>query len=405
MTFNYNGLDIYNENIRLRSATDQVKGGLDNPANVASQDLADNTAYLKAQDVRDMTNQVEAASGGTATVRQDAGGFIDYFHIMEKFKPSDIDADLGDYTGLFAPAREYHPAFYVNAVLKDRILVSIFTGDLETANAVDYLTPSINRNPILDEYSISQIRLLCSNKGTGYHLMNYLEYAALGILSLDVVGRLKGNDSNGKSLGGSVNGNLRGRPYSTGGLTYAGSGPLEWRHNHKPFGVADLVGNVAQVLDGIYVDSGQLYMFSTRDNNYTESEASYTATGIYYNNHLGSIIQLHNSVVTSTPDSVEFQNMLISATLKAASNVLIDSSYITDCLMSKQWNQASTLITPAIIGTNNIGSIYAETLVAKAYLLAGGAYNSTSGEGEAGLATRYFETDSSVLHGRCCLIE
>jgi hypothetical protein len=413
MTFIYNGSDNYVDDVRLRSATDQVKGGLNNPANVASQDLADCATFLKAQDIRDMQAQVEAASGGTATIRVDGANLIDYFYIMEKFKPSDLDSDMGIYSGITGwSGREYHPAFYVNGTLKDRILFSIFSGNVETISSTEYMKQSINTNPLADEYAIAQIRLMCSNKGTGYHLMNYLEHSAASLMSLDSIAELKGNDNNGTTYGTTTNNSLRGRPYNPAApdVTYAGSGPLEWRHNHQPWGIADLVGNIGEVLDGIYTNLGQIYMFSTRDNYYTESEVNYTATGIFYDKQTSPTnLILNNAQTGTTFDDRAFQDLLISAALKASANELIDSSYITDTLICKQWNKTGTLTTPALIGTNDLGTINGRSLTTKAYVIAGGSYNyqnlSLNKYGPSGIATRDFESDSGILHGRCCLIE
>lgn len=416
MPFNFPGTDTtFIENVRCKSVTDNVLGGLNGPANVGLQDLADRTQFLNSQDFAYLQSQIEKISGGNITIRMDDHGHIDYFFVLEKFKPSEIDSDMGDYTNITGwSTREYHPSFYVNGVLKDRILVSIFTGTVDITTTPDtFRQPGANENPMTSEYTISELRTYITNKGTGYHLMNFLEYSAIALKSLEKMQKVYGNDAEGKSSGTAANAGLSGRNQflPIDGLCYVGSGPDEWNHNGQTFGISDIVGNVQQALDGIYISAGQIYTYSTRDNNYTEVEGSYTATSIFYKVDGGPSLVLDTSAGGSLPHSEEFTDMDLTTALKAAGNELVDSTYIVDTLLCSRWWNGSSEVTPGLWNTNSLtlGEQYiaAGGLTNKIYLEAGGNFEGVAptGRGLAGLGTRFFQDDSSILHGRYCLIE
>ena len=113
----------------------------------------------------------------------------------------------------------------------------------------------------------------CKNKGTGWHLMTNAEWALLGALGIKSGWQPRGNTywglhheqkhetgtlTPGASELGVRNDDLHGR-------TLTGSGPVSWRHDNSPAGIADLVGNVWEWTGGLRLNAGEINIIA--DNN------------------------------------------------------------------------------------------------------------------------------------------
>ena len=372
MTINYNGTDNWKKDIRLKAVSDKVLGGLDQPANVASQDLADCTVYLKNQDFRDMKEQMEIASGGNATIRRDSYGVIDYFYKINKFQPvyyaSIGFTYCGNYTGIWSPTRLYHPAFYVNGTLKDYLLMSIFPAVKKTISSTDLWVPQSSPT-FTGTPSVATARTMATAKGTGYHLMNLYEHGAVSLISLRFKANLKGNDYVGAHYATASTVNNGGYAPNIDYLTgYSYGCPSDWRHNNEPWGIVDLVGNKYEFLDGIYINNGQIYTYSTRDNYYTETEASWTATGLYYSKP-GSNLEINTTSSTSGTYSLDYNSLPLVTTTGA--NTLTDSTWISDLMLCRQNNQPGHIVSvPAMAGVE--GHLQIDTTKPKAYFGIGG---------------------------------
>lgn len=94
----------------------------------------------------------------------------------------------------------------------------------------------------------------CEAKGAGWHLMTNAEWAALAHISKKNGTLPRGNTNSGKSHSHPEE---TGTTYDGGGKTLAGSGPAAWNHDHTPEGVADLCGDIWEMVGGVRWLNGQ----------------------------------------------------------------------------------------------------------------------------------------------------
>ena len=206
--------------------------------------------------IKDSLRQsVEAASGGEQTVLYTAKGQPTYMNIIQKFDLSTIDASLSG----------THPAFIVNGVEKPEIFVGTYLGKLVDGELLSLpnVDPSVSAN--FDNFST--YARAC---GAGHHLMTNAEWSAVALRCYKNDTQPFGNTYYGRS---SENPLLIGRrqdgldPGNTTGTarTLTGSGSVEWRHNRKPSGIADLSGNVWEWSAGMRLMNDEIQVIA--DNN------------------------------------------------------------------------------------------------------------------------------------------
>lgn len=122
----------------------------------------------------------------------------------------------------------------------------------------------------LTSVNYDEAKVLCNNKGAGWHMMSVHEWAAIALWSFanDTVPR--GNTNYGRShenkletarrSDNAMPGDSSGAP-----ITDTGKGPATWSHDHTEWGIQDLVGNVFEWLDQMMLEEGQIV--TTLDNN------------------------------------------------------------------------------------------------------------------------------------------
>ena len=203
------------------------------------------TAKLKAK--------VEAASGGKQTVLVTAKGQPTYMNVFNR-------QDFGP---------EGHPAFTVGGVVKDTIHIGTYQAVIIDGEAV-----SLPGQDPANCITYDQAKAACFAAGPGHHMVTNWEWAFLaGCCIKNGNGQLHGNTNSGKShLDPSEAGQV-----STYGRTLTGSGPDAWRHDGTPFGVADLVGNVWEWVDGLKLIGGKIFMVA--DNDFMLPEVSWPDVG------------------------------------------------------------------------------------------------------------------------------
>lgn len=206
--------------------------------------------------IKDSLRQsVELASGGLQTVLYTAKGQPTYMNIIQKFDLSTIDASL---SGI-------HPAFIVNGVEKPEIFIGTYQGKLVNGELLSL--PNVDPQASANFDNFSTYARAC---GAGYHLMTNAEWSAVALQCYKNDTQPFGNTYYGRS---SENPLLIGRrqdrldPGNTAGTarTLTGSGPVEWRHNRKPSGIADLSGNVWEWSAGMRLMNGEIQVIA--DNN------------------------------------------------------------------------------------------------------------------------------------------
>ena len=206
--------------------------------------------------IKDSLRQsVEAASGGEQTVLYTAKGQPTYMNIIKKFDLSTIDASLSG----------THPAFIVNGVEKPEIFVGTYLGKLVDGELLSL--PNVDPSASANFDNFSTYARAC---GAGHHLMTNAEWSAVALQCYKNDTQPFGNTYYGRS---SENPLLIGRRQdgldagNTAGTarTLTGSGPVEWRHNRKPSGIADLSGNVWEWSAGMRLMNGEIQVIA--DNN------------------------------------------------------------------------------------------------------------------------------------------
>jgi hypothetical protein len=203
---------------------------------------------------------VERESEGRQTVLRTAKGQASHFNIIPAFRLEDISPELG--TGL-------HPAFVVNGVEKREILIGTYQATVRDGEALSLP----GENPTCST-NFDVARAACSAAGPGFHLMTNWEWAAIALWMLkNGFGDIRGNTNSGRS---------HSHPDESGtvcqhGKILTGSGPVAWRHDKTPFGIADLVGNVWEWNDGLKLDSGRIFM--PADNAFGLAEDQWSDTG------------------------------------------------------------------------------------------------------------------------------
>jgi len=214
---------------------------------------------------------VEAASGGQMTILYDDKGFPSYMVRIPKFNLQDIDPIYG--SGV-------HPAFIVGGIEKSEILIGAFQAKIYDGRAcsIPHVDPTVYIN-------FDNAKAACTAKGAGWHLMTNWEWAAIALWCLKNGFQPRGNTDYGRSheatyeTGTRIDGLAPGTTSGTG-KTLTGSGPASWRHNNTFTGIADLVGNVSEWVDGLKLVDGKIYM--TSDNNFNLVETSWPDTGVRF---------------------------------------------------------------------------------------------------------------------------
>lgn len=206
--------------------------------------------------IKDSLRQsVEVASGGLQTVLYTAGGQPTYMNIIQKYDMSTINPSLS----------RTHPAFIVDGVEKPEIFIGTYQGKIVNGELLSLPNVDPTHSTNYDNFLIA-----ARANGNGHHLITNAEWSAVALQCYKNNTQPMGNSYYGRSSEDSL---LIGRradglnPGDTSGSarTLTGSGPVQWRHNGKENGIADLSGNVSEWNSGMRLINGEIQVIA--DNN------------------------------------------------------------------------------------------------------------------------------------------
>jgi len=232
-------------------------------------------------------NIIEALSGGKNTVVFDDQNLPSVMVRIPRFNFTDVG--LTKPAG--APAGEYGeamPAFRGDGAFGETgLLTCIYIGKYQAyeygsrAYSLPYKDPKTS-------IDFDDAKTRCTNKGTGWHLMTNAEWAAIAEWSRENGTMPRGNnnylediDEPHESAVPTQTGVVKG----TSGTArhYTGTGPDSWNHDHGPYGIADLNGNVWEWVDGLKINAGVAKIMPDKDgsdpgNDFGTAEASWIDT-------------------------------------------------------------------------------------------------------------------------------
>ncbi|HBG07700.1 MAG: hypothetical protein A2075_09255 [Geobacteraceae bacterium GWC2_58_44] len=237
-----------------------------------------------------LRKSVERASGGKQTVLWTKSGFPTYMNIIPQFRLEELHPTaLG--TGV-------HPAFIVDGVEKPEIFIGTYQAVLQDGEAI-----SLPGQDPATSINFDTARQACKNAGPGFHLMTNWEWAALALQAIANGCDVRGNTDCGRSHS---NRDEIGKPLPGSQTTRTGSGPASWRHDGTEHGIADMVGNIWEWVDGLKLMSGRIII--PKDNAYGLDELQWSATGACFD-IVDGYPHISDSITNEDYDSVMFRDM------------------------------------------------------------------------------------------------
>lgn len=199
--------------------------------------------------IKDSLRQsVELASGGLQTVLYTAKGQPTYMNIIQKYDMSTIDATLSG----------THPAFIVDGVEKPEIFIGTYQGIIKNGELLSLPNVLPTTSVTYDNFLV-----LARAAGNGHHMLTASEHAAIALQCYKNNTQPLGNSYHGRSaedplqVGRRSDGLTAGTVSGTG-RTLTGSGPVQWRHNGRTNGIADLSGNTNEWNAGVRLLNGEI---------------------------------------------------------------------------------------------------------------------------------------------------
>lgn len=200
-----------------------------------------------------MKLSVETLSGGRNTVVLDDRGIPSIMVRIPRFNLSEV---------IDGAPNTPHPAFIVNGVVKDEILVSKFQNMVmnDRAYSLPFKDPRTSVN-------FDQAVAFCKNKGAGWHLTTNAEWAAIALWTKKNGTMPRGNTDYGRDHVATHERGVESHKSDATrtGRIHTGSGPVTWAHDHTNAGIFDMTGNVWEWTGGMRTNNGEIQVIENND--------------------------------------------------------------------------------------------------------------------------------------------
>lgn len=194
----------------------------------------------------------EGLSGGKNTIVLDDKGMPSFMVRIPKFKIADV---------ITGGTQDIHPAFIVDGVHKNEILISKYQNIVKDDRA--YSLPLMDPRTAV---TFDQAKLYSENKGPGFHLLTNAERAALALWSKKNGTMPRGNNNYGSDHSAPHESGIE-TLFSSGktARVATGSGPASWSHDGTTDGIYDLNGNVYEWLGGFRLMDGEIQVIANNN--------------------------------------------------------------------------------------------------------------------------------------------
>lgn len=281
----YNTLAGQIDAMANKASTSEANAATSKTSADNSATRAANSATKAAQTADNMTAAAMSnISGGMVVSRLDAHGNQNVMVKIPMFTNKIVNDVLGT---SWQPGTDPHPAF----IRPDGTTMPWFEVGMYMASQGDKYNPV--SAPHKDPYTSNDFdksKEKCQSMGTGWGLMTNAQWAAITIWCLMNEYQPTGNTNFGQSHTKKFqtairqDGKLIGEA-SGSGRTLTGSGPKEWNHNNASIGIADLVGNSWEWVDGFKIVDGKIIVAenSEPDEKKWISQAAFLDNGMKLN--------------------------------------------------------------------------------------------------------------------------
>lgn len=201
----------------------------------------------------DMKLAVEALSGGKNTVLFDDLGMPSIMVILPKMISNALIDGATETT---------HPAFIYNNAEKEKVAISKYHNIIVNSRA--YSLPMQDPKASLTWQAAQDA---CRQKGEGWGLTPFSLWGAIALWCKKNGTMPHGNNNYGRDVTYTHERGVATYKDSGGKVcrTATGSGPATWYHDHTPFGIADLNGNVWDWCAGMRLVGGEIQIIPYAD--------------------------------------------------------------------------------------------------------------------------------------------